>query len=60
MVPSIHPNGKPYEWDRIEGAKVLLYPALPAWSMDRVGGEGGSVALAEVPDITEKQGTGGG
>jgi hypothetical protein len=26
VVPSIHPNGKPYEWDSIGGAKALIYP----------------------------------
>jgi hypothetical protein len=41
VAPSIHPNGKPYEWDGMEGAKALHHAAkCPAWLLARIAEAG--------------------
>ncbi|MEK7750865.1 MAG: bifunctional DNA primase/polymerase [Acidobacteriota bacterium] len=38
VAPSIHPNGKTYQWDAPQGPKALLNPAdVPAWLVERIG-----------------------
>jgi hypothetical protein len=54
-APSVHPSGRRYGWDGIEGARALLHPAdLPAWFLKRTkatSGNGRGKESAKIPAV---------
>ena len=47
LPPSVHPTGKQYEWDGIEGAKALFHLAEPPrWLLEMIGSRNGKPANA--------------
>lgn len=55
VAPSVHPSGKRYEWDGIEGAKALLHLAeAPQWLLEIARRRSRSAARVATPGAASK------